>query len=69
MDQSDNPADHVAELEHLLARLQTHIDEVMKLALSEPGHDDVLARLIIERDQLLNRQRHAGGHLAQPGSD
>jgi hypothetical protein len=57
------------KVEHLLARLQTHIDEVMKLASSEPGHDDAIARLISTPDQLLTRQRHAGEHLAQPGSD
>jgi len=69
MDESDSRASSAAELERLLARLQTQIDALMKLALAEPGHDGVVASLISARDQLLHRQRHAGGHHAQPGSD
>jgi len=62
MKNSNSPSDRVAGLERLLARLQTRIDELTKLALTHPGHDDAIAGLVLVRDDLLDRQRRAGQH-------
>jgi hypothetical protein len=60
MDDTKSPSDRVGGLEHLLARLQTRIDELTKLALTHPGHDDAIAGLVSVRNDLLDRQRRAG---------
>ena len=62
MENGNSPSDRVAGLEHLLARLQTRIDELTKLALTHPGHDDAIAGLVLVRDDLLDRQRRTGEH-------
>jgi hypothetical protein len=69
MDDSKSPSDRVGGLEHLLARLQTRIDQLVMRALTQPGYDDEIAGLVSVHDDLLDRQRRAGEQPAQPRSD
>jgi hypothetical protein len=68
MDDSKSAPDRAAELDRLLARLQTRIDKLVTRAMTQPGYDDEIAGLVLVRDDLLDRQRRAGQHPAQPGS-
>jgi hypothetical protein len=69
MDDTQSPSDRVGGLEHLLARLQTRIDQLVVRAVTQPGYDDEIAGLVLVRDDLLDRQRRAGEQPAQPRLD
>jgi len=68
MGDNESASNRAAGLEHLLARLQTRIDQLVMRALTQPGYDDEIAGLVSVRDDLLERQRRAGRHPAQPRS-
>lgn len=53
MDDTKSPSDRVGGLEHLLARLQTRIDQLVMRAVTQPGYDDEIAGLVLVRDDCL----------------